>query len=206
MIRLFFLLLPVALGACAGGSSIQSYRAYLEKKGAVTSEAGSVAHCRGYGCKYVDAVALDEHEWAEISKNFQPSAGTPSEEREDIALAIGNIERIVGAKAGTDEDVYGTFRMLGDYQLDCVDESTNTTTYLAALLERGLLRFHEIEAPNVRLPLIHAGRWPHQTAVIRERESGERYAVDSWFRDNGADADVVHLKAWKDGWKPDRDG
>jgi hypothetical protein len=93
-----------------------------------------------------------------------------------------------------------------DNQHDCVDESLNTTIYLTLLEQKGLLRHHNVEDPTVRLPIIHSGRWPHQTAVISEIETSKFYAVDSWFHDNGAKAEIVPLRKWKDGWKPKKEG
>jgi len=31
----------------------------------------------------------------------------------------------------------------------------------------------------------------------------EAWVVDSWFRDNGEDPDILDLQTWKDGWKPE---
>ena len=71
--------------------------------------------------------------------------------------------------------------------------------------QKGLLKFHTVQSPTVRLPIIHAGRWPHQTAVISQNKNGQFYAVDSWFQDNGSPAEIVRLETWKDGWKPNKD-
>lgn len=88
-------------------------------------------------------------------------------------------------------------------QHDCVDESLNTTIYLTLLERKGLLKFHSVGTPTVRLPLIHAGRWPHQTATMIDTQSQIPYAVDSWFHDNGFPAEIIALEKWKKGWKPD---
>lgn len=196
------ILLPVlCLAACA--PTAQDYNAYLAKHGITeTDTSETLSHCRGYGCRFIDEVTLNPQEWAQIEKHFHPAARNALEERTKIANAIGTFETIIGAKTGSNVDIKGTFKKTGNYQLDCVDESTNTTTYLAALQNRGFLKFHTLEAPTARWPLIHSGRWPHQTAVIREKETGAYYAADSWFHDNGAPAEIISLKTWKDGWRP----
>ncbi|MCB1563671.1 MAG: hypothetical protein KDJ75_08870, partial [Alphaproteobacteria bacterium] len=117
---------------------------------------------------------------------------------------IGLFERVVGPRAGTDDDVFGTFGKVGPGQHDCIDESTNTTVYLSLLNQKGLIRFHSISAPDTRSPLFMRGRWPHRTAVVFENGTGTAYAVDSWFHDNGFDAEVVPLQRWKEGWKPEK--
>jgi hypothetical protein len=116
------------------------------------------------------------------------------------------LEQKIGAKTNTANDVAGTFGTVGKYQLDCVDESTNTTIFLALLEKNKLLKFHKVSAPMARTPFtgLAGGRfWPHQTAVIFENASGQAYAVDSWFRDNGFPADIVNLNDWLYGWGPE---
>ena len=92
----------------------------------------------------------------------------------------------------------------GKGQLDCVDESTNTTIFLMILKQKGLLPFHEIEQPQVRWPIISGRGWMHKTAVITEKETGEQFAVDSWFEDSGVNPWIVSLEAWRNGWHPDQ--
>jgi len=179
---------------------------YLTHKGLEKPSKTTFQHCQGYGCKIIKPVALSKAEWKKIDKFFSPAPKTAAAERHILSAVIGHFETLVGAKTGTSQDKAGTFGTLGDAQLDCVDESTNTSIYLTLLAQRGLLRFHTIEAPTMRLPIIHAGRWPHQTAVIHETLTGERFAVDSWFHDNGAPADIIPLNLWKDGWKPKNTG
>lgn len=189
------------LGACS--SQPGTYQDYLAGRGLGEQSPELFQQCHAYGCKVVDQVALSPKQWKTIEKTFRPKPTSAHAERKALAKAIGAFETEVGPMTGTDTDVYGTFVQMGRDQLDCVDESTNTTIYLSLLEEKGLMRFHETLGPTSRLPLIHyAGRWPHQTAVIREKGSGALFAVDSWFHNNGAPAEVVPLQDWKDGWKP----
>jgi hypothetical protein len=190
------------LSACSG-SVTANYQGYLQGRGIDPPQKTRIEHCHGYGCRFITAVALTDREWKQVAKIFRPKVTNAADERKRIAKAVGLLERIVGPKNGTQHDVRGTFRETGDRQLDCVDESTNTTTYLALLKSEGLLKFHDINGPTMRLPIVNAGRWPHQTAVITDKTTGIAYAVDSWFQDNGADADIVDLKTWKSGWKPE---
>lgn len=190
------------LAACTSAQS-DTYQNYLAGRHVAPSNNTLIHHCRGYGCKFVDDIALSAEDWKDIAAAMSPPAQNAAEERARITRAIGAFERKIGPKNGTNEDLAGTFRSIGDHQLDCVDESTNTTSYLATLLNQGLLRYHTLEAPVMRWPIINAGRWPHQTAVIRETASQKLYAVDSWFHDNGEDAEIIELDKWKEGWKPD---
>lgn len=192
-------LLALLLTACTVHTG---YEGYLERRGITAAQTPErYDHCHGYGCKHISSVTLVMEDWRKIKTVMTPTQ-SPGKERINLAKAIGLFEKISGAQTGTHVDIRGTFKKLGNKQLDCVDESTNTTIYLMLLEQKGLLRHHYILPPDVRVPLIHAGRWPHQTAVIAEKETGERFAVDSWFHDNGAAAEVIPLKQWKEGWKP----
>jgi len=188
------------LSSCA--MEYESYQQYLSTKRLPPPRAESFPHCRGYGCPDPVMVELDAREWAWIDAGFTPLPRTAAEERKRIEPVIGMFEQIVGGLAGTDRDVGDTFKKTGQGQLDCVDESTNTTIYLDLLRQRGFLRFHTIDQPQVRYPFTGGGYWWHQTAVIKDIETGEAYAVDSWFHDNGHPAHVVPLEDWKTGWKP----
>lgn len=178
-----------------------SYESYMDRRGLpmpVTKTA--FPHCSGYDCSTVQIANFWPREWKEVEKQFKPRAKTPEKEREQIAKAIQKMEQIIGPITGTDGDLGDTFRKTGAGQLDCVDESTNTSVYLDLLIQEKLVRHHDLAAPAARAPF---GRWPHQTAVIIEKESAIPYAVDSWFDDNGKPIHIVPLKQWEDGWSPD---
>ncbi|MCB9983468.1 MAG: hypothetical protein H6861_07345 [Rhodospirillales bacterium] len=200
----FLALSLLLLSACASNET--TYQHYLSGKGLESQLPERFQHCHGYGCKFITPVRFTQDDWSVIEAVFTPPPATPAAEREAIKTAIGLFEQRVGAQTGTNVDIHGTFMKVGDKQLDCVDESTNTTIYLSLLQQKGLMRFHRVEGPSMRLPLLHAGRWPHQTAVITRRDTGEFFAVDSWFHDNGAPAEIVTLKTWKEGWRPNTNG
>jgi hypothetical protein len=105
--------------------------------------------------------------------------------------------------AGTTGDRGGTFESFGiGGQLDCVDEAVNTSVALAMLKADGLLRWHD-PGPVAGRGNMLAGEWPHRSATLVER-GGARFAVDSWFDDNGAPARVVPLEDWLAYWRPSR--
>lgn len=191
------------LAACASADTQSGYRAYLAKKGIAAAAPDAFAICRGYGCRHIDRdLQLTAQDWQEIGLLFLPPPGDAEDERRRIAGAIGLFEQKTGALAGTAEDVAGTYRQLGDYQLDCVDESVNTTVYLSLLEQKGHLRFHAIGTPTARLPLFSGRLGPHQSAVIIENDTGAHFAADSWFHDNGQPAAIVPLGSWLKGWRP----
>lgn len=160
--------------------------------------------CIGGGCAEVINVSMTDDEWQTVVNVFV-NAGViadAEQERSLIAGAIGVLESIVGAKTSTTTDRAGTFGN-SDYpgQLDCNDEAINTTTYLRLMRQNGLIKLHEVEDTRTRNFFFNG--WPHSTAVIHEIASGQRFAVDSWFYDNGFPATIVPFKVWKSGFTPE---
>lgn len=160
--------------------------------------------CTGGGCAEIQHVSLTDDEWQTIVSIFA-SAGdvvNAEQERTLMALAIGGFESIVGVKTNTDTDLAGTFGN-SSYpgQLDCNDEAINSTTYMRLMRQNGLIKFHEIE--DMRTRNFFFTGWPHSTAVIHETATGERFAVDSWFYDNGFPATIVPFDIWKAGYIPE---
>jgi hypothetical protein len=193
------------LSALLTGCSMNDYAGNsLNRKNLNVVSTAHFPHCYGYDCKNRTDIDFSKSDWAKIERLFRAKNKTPQAEREDIAQAIALFEQQAGAQSGTYVDRGGTFEEMfnTDYQHDCVDESLNTTIYLQLLQKRGLLTHHTPENPAIRLPLVDSGTWPHQSAVISEIYSGDLYAVDSWFHDNGAPAEIIPMQKWKDGWKP----
>jgi hypothetical protein len=151
----------------------------------------------GKGAVEPAAFVISEAEWRSVAALFDPPAPTAAQEREAIAEAVGVLERIAGEQTPAGEDLARNASPYGSVgQMDCIDESTNTDVYLRLLAQEGLLAHHDVERPVRRY------RWligAHRTAVVRERATGELFAVDSWFRDNGEPAVVLPLAVWRTG-------
>ena len=161
--------------------------------------------CHGGTCAIISQVELDESQWAEIAAVFASSAGSAQEERARIAEAIGRFETVVGAITDTSDDRPGNQIVKGKgwwTQMDCIDESTNTTTYLRMLVKAGFVRWHRVENRVTRGWFLRG--WPHTTAVVSEVKTGVRWAVDSWFFENGRPPVIVPLELWKTGWRPEK--
>ncbi len=158
--------------------------------------------CQGGGCAQSNQLSISDAEWKSVAQIFNPKANNAADERQQISKAIGVLEQIIGAKNGTLGDRAGTFDN-AEYkgQLDCNDEAINTTSYMRLLKSNGLMQFHEIE--DMRTRNFFFTGWPHSTAVIHDIKTGERFAVDSWFYDNGHAATIVPFAKWKANYKPD---
>jgi hypothetical protein len=81
-------------------------------------------------------------------------------------------------------------------QMDCIDETANTTSLLIELDRRGLLAHHRVQRPQSRGFFID-GRYPHVTAVIAERGTLTEWAVDPWKYAPGQMPDILPLSTWR---------
>ena len=79
-------------------------------------------------------------------------------------------------------------------QMDCIDESINTSNYLKMFEQENLLRWHRVVERIQRRALFDA----HWASQIEEIASGARYVIDSWFQDNGMLPNVQKTLDWKD--------
>ena len=106
-------------------------------------------------------------------------------------------EKRVAAEAGTaTAKARAGLGHAGDpSQFDCLDKTSNTVGVLVIVADMGLLRHHVIDVPESRGFLI--GGLPHTTAVVRERRSGQKWAVDGWTHNNGELPDVLPLEEWR---------
>lgn len=154
--------------------------------------------CHGNNCRLKTPVTFKKQDLNKIAAPLRKTR-TAATERAALRQVIANFEIRAAGPAGTFQDEYKTDMGMGDGEQDCVDEATNTTSYLLILQENGFLKFHTIERPAARWP-------PHVTAVIRDKKTGTAYVVDSWFHYNGVPAEIVPLSEWKDGWRPAREG
>lgn len=185
----------------AGQAYDDLYRLYDYPK---TLDRSAVPVCFHHGCESVKQVSLTNEHWDRVVRYFTPAAKNAADEREQIRMAIGEMEQVTGILAGTQGDIAGDLASFGtlDPQMDCIDESSNTTTYLTLFEQAELLRWHTVE-PRAQRGYLFIGGWPHYTALVREKQTGRLWVIDSWFRDNGELPDVVDLDTWKDGWKPE---
>jgi hypothetical protein len=169
-------------------------------------QGNEVVVCHAYGCKIKTPYRFTSANIAEIKRTMRSVRrnDSPGEERRAIAYAIGLMERQVGAAIGIHDKAGMQWTASGDpTQEDCVDESTDTTSYLMVLQYNGLLRYHTVEGPLGEDNMLYGtmiGRpvkyWPHYTAIIRETKTNQRWAVDSWIGDNGENPSITKLEDW----------
>ena len=168
----------------------------------VTAPRGNTVYvCHAYGCQMKTRFRFTDADIAELHTLMDATRkdDSPFEERRAVAYAIGWMERRVGDVIGTKDDRAGMdFMGSGDpTQQDCVDESTNTTSYMMVLQANGLLRHHTVARPFAKDQLWRGvAGWTHWTAVLEETASSQRWAVDSWIYANGENPAIVEVENW----------
>ena len=132
-------------------------------------------------------------EWRQVSKVFAKSARNAQKERQAIRKAVGLMEQMVGKQTVTSADKARNTNTGERGAMDCIDESTNTTTYLRLFEKRGWLKWHKVKPRKKRSPYIFDEHW---AAVIETKKGGKLYAVDSWYLDNGKPPYIQPIKDW----------
>ncbi len=163
--------------------------------------------CHGYGCRLRKTVRIEPYAWAEVANLFEPVPTTAAEERGRLARAIALLEIKIGAVTGTHTDRAAADTFGGEPdQLDCIDETVNTTTYLRLLKQTGLMRWHIIGPAAQRGWLLASffgsTDFITNTAVIVEKETRAAFAIDSYFYPNGRPPKIMPLAEWNKNWRP----
>jgi len=150
--------------------------------------------CSGHGCSTIHEFTFDL-KFLEQLKLMFVGVLTPNEERAALRKTIAVIEQNVGTATGTDKDraSLGAFGAGDPSQMDCVDEATNSTSYLIILNKIGALKFHDIMAPNWKGGLF---KWTHYAAVIKDRQTGVLFAIDSGVGNNGEPPLIKPYSKW----------
>jgi hypothetical protein len=162
--------------------------------------ADEVTICYNYGCYAKAQVVYSEGQLDALHQLLAVAADAKAE-REAISVVIGRMYAIAGEQTPVWRDKGGDYADGGENgQMDCIDHSTNTDTFLRLLQAHGWLRFHEVLQPLRRIRFIFAVHW---AARIRQRETQQAYVVDSWYFDNGHPAAVLTLEDWLAGRRPD---
>lgn len=162
--------------------------------------------CYNFGCSAEQAVAFSEPRliWAE---EMLAAADSAERERLLLSLVVGRLYGWAGQQSPVSADRAGNYEDGGvNGGMDCIDHSTTTTRFLRLLEKRGALHFHRVLEPVQRGLMFQ-----HLSAQIEElgpelmnaeTELVRRYAVDSWYVDNGKPAPVMPLELWKEGSDP----
>ena len=190
-------LLAALLLLVAGGEAAWAGRIVLPSPQNISLNAIPV--CYDFGCKSRATVDLPMNEWETVALWFSPVATTPAAEREQIKNAIGWMEVVIGRHTPTHKDLAFDLPANDDYgeifpgQLDCIDEAVNTTSYLKLFEMHGLLKHHTVLEAAYRRSLLDQ----HWAGQVREKQTGKRFIIDSWFHANGYLPVVQNGESWE---------
>ncbi len=160
------------------------------------ASAQKVEVCYNFSCKTQQVVTLSHGEWRSVIGWFYPAATNAIAERKQLRQAIGWMEVIVGRHTPTHRDKGLNLENNPEFpgQLDCIEESLNVTAYMHLFAEQGHLRWHHVIDRAYR----QGGFNAHWAGQIQEIETGERFVIDSWFRDNGMLPYIARSSKWED--------
>lgn len=172
----------------------------------------SISVCYNYGCLVQAEVVYSDTELRRVG-DLLSRAQNAMHERALLGMAIGWMLAWAGERSPIAADRGGNYADEGvEGRMDCIDHATTTTRLLQLFERRGWLRFHRILEP-VRRTRVWV--FQHFSAQIEEKYSATlwetsrkahpkhsndptfgRYAVDSWFVDNGQPAVVLPVARW----------
>jgi len=201
MMKTMPLLISAALLAFSLPSSAMSSKAaqeWFRSQGYVGPKGTRIIACHGYGCSRRAVVSVDGTWLSRASAVLRNGRASPETERKALAQVVSTYTAYLAASLGGRPDVPGSpARMSGVHgQMDCLDETANTTSLLLVLQERGLLTYHKVEPPESRGFFLD-GRYPHFSAVIAEKQTGQEWAVDPWRRAPGQRPEILPLNQWR---------
>lgn len=156
--------------------------------------------CYDFTCSTSETVTLTARQWATVVEIFRPAAASAKEERRRIQQAVARMEQLSGFHTPTHRDLPRNYTGEDDQlaglpgQMDCIDESINTSTYLELFEKHRLLSHHRALPRAYRRALFNQ----HWAGQMEELTTGERYVFDSWFLENGREPYVVHADDWND--------
>lgn len=167
----------------------------------------AVSVCFNFGCAAEEVAAFSEIRltWAD---EMLATADTAQRERQLLSLVMGRFYAWAGQQTPIHADRAGNRDDQGlRGAMDCIDHATTATRFLRLLERRGALRFHRVLEPALR-----GWIFQHASAQIEEvgpnlmhaeTEHIHRFAVDSWYVDNGHSAPVIPIEIWQEGSSPD---
>ncbi|MFC6805064.1 hypothetical protein ACFQE2_04865 [Methylophaga thalassica] len=153
-------------------------------------------------CYKISEASINKQDWQNILTLFANN-DSAEDERHAVQQAIASLEFLVGIQISSQHDLARNQIASNRYgQMDCVDEATNTSVYLRMLENAGVLTWHTTASRMSRG--IFQGQAPHNTATMIDTQTQIRYAVDSWFYENGKAPVIINLDKWMSGWEPEQ--
>ncbi len=203
-----WLSVALAVSACAQNAN-HLQTVYLDRFATPNPTLAEFTVCHGFYCTERSYANISKDQWRRVTAVFKPRAKNARLERQQIARGVALIETIVGPQTGTDAHQWTHQNMLvmpngGDLtQLDCVDTSVNTWTYMTLMERSGLFHFHRVAQLSNGGSLTDPDM--RNTAVLQEINGGY-FAIDASLVDVGVPPLIMPLATWMSAWPPDPTG
>ena len=159
--------------------------------------------CFNWSCARKDIMAFTASDMALIKTRIATCSGSSLYDRlQQVRIGIWQMELL----AQTHQPLLANDLAINDFEeavsgrMDCVDNTSNTTTFLNILRDIGGLSGWTVSSPKVRNRFDLTG--VHWTAVITDKETGAPWSVDSWYRPHGHLPMVMPLRDWSNEEKP----
>jgi len=172
----------------------------IEPGGAVTQRL-----CFNWSCATRQVVSFSAADMSEVARQMAVCPGEALHERlQRLRIGIWQMEVLAQRQQPllANDEAINDRDQAREGRMDCIDNASNTTTYLHVLRDLGLLPGWSMKAPEVRDLFSLDVHW---TAVVTDRAGAGDWAVDSWLRPNGHLPFVLPLAAWVAGaapWQP----
>jgi hypothetical protein len=153
--------------------------------------------CYGFVCRRRYVFDFEPADRKKLTELLAAGRASAEAERKAVQQAVVWFDRHIGPIIGTNTRIaYADFRYFDDkHNFDCYDTTRNTTSLLLVLQEWGLLRHHTVADPRYRGNFLVL-QTPHNTAILRDRATGQNWVVDMWTKAYGELPDVMPVEKW----------
>ena len=153
--------------------------------------------CYGFVCRRRYVLDFEPTDHKKVTELLAAGRASAEAERKAVQQAVVWFDRRIGPIIGTNTRIaYADFRYFDDkHNFDCYDTTRNTTSLLLVLQEWGLLRYHTVADPRYRGNFLVL-QTPHNTAILRDKATGQNWVVDMWTKAYGELPDVMPVEKW----------
>lgn len=164
--------------------------------------------CFNWSCSRKQILTFTADDMARVKEQLALCSGNKLYDRlQRLRIGIWQMETLarkyqplLANDRGINDSEYGV-----EGRTDCIDNTTNTTTFLHILHDLQEIPGWSVPPPRIRNRFNSEVHW---TAVVIDTNSGNPWSVDSWYRPNGHLPMVMPLPDWtreKLGWEPPLD-
>jgi hypothetical protein len=153
--------------------------------------------CYGFVCRRKMVLHFSPSEKSTVRNILARGRASAAEERKALQRAFVWFDRRVGRDIGTSRRVARADFRAGDdaHNFDCFDTTRNAVSLLLVVQEWGLLKYHTVDDPEFRGNVL-VGQTPHNTAVLMEKKTRQKWVIDMWTTAYGQVPDVMSLDKW----------